>query len=175
MVRPFWGGIVAVVATLAVVGSGSGQRVAFSRWSSVGRLSVPKPAGFSEVRWAKGVAIGDLSRQELGVPDLESGRGFPTYRDGAFLIVREATPVPNPGGPSQGPTTPPPPRLRLPLSLGELGAPGYAGHWWSGGFVSGACTGNCDVVVWIGPKAPAADRAALLEALASITRERAAT
>jgi hypothetical protein len=132
---------------------------------------VPTPAGFREFRWAKGVALvkdNNLSKQDLRVPNLEAvdPGDLPTYRDGVFLIISEGIPwttISQPPMPSPRPT----PTLRLPLNLNELGS-GYGGSLRSGNFKSDACAGGCVVNVWIGPKAPAADRAAVLQALAAV-------
>ncbi len=164
IVKLLWAGTLGMVMALAVVGCGSSQHVAFTRWSSVGGLNVPTPARFHEIRWAKGVVTSDLSQQELRVPKLESGDfgDLPTYRNGVFLRVSEGA-----FNRLSMETTPRLP-LRLPLNLDKLGGSGAGGQWWSGAFASRACARGCGVTVWIGQKAPAADRAAVLQALAAI-------
>jgi hypothetical protein len=148
-----------MVVVLAVVGCGGS---AFRRWSPARGLSVPTPAGFHTYRSVGGVAISDLSRHEVFMPYLESDdeANIPSYLNGVVLFVGGASYIP--------PILPP---LRLPIGLDELPKGGWGGR--GGNFVCAQQV--CRVWVWLGPKAPARDRAAVLEALASIKFRRGAT
>lgn len=66
-------------------------------------------------------------------------------------------------GPSMAPS-----KLRFPITLHELEqGSGRISYWEGGGFIgNGARAG---VAVWLGPKAPAADRSAVLSVLQAIT------
>jgi hypothetical protein len=152
--KSLWAATLAAAVLLAVTACGSSRHEAsFAHWSSVGKLRVPTPAGFHELRSVGQVAITDLPTGYLRQTSLPTGF---TYPDGVALIVTEAVFHARP------------PALKLPLSLDELerGSGGYR-PFWGGAFVSKAC-GSCGVYVWIGPKAPAADRAAVVQALTSI-------
>jgi hypothetical protein len=155
MSRVTVGILVAVV--LAASACGSGRHTSFSTFSDVCGLSVPTPSGFHRTFW------NDAGRGGVTIEDgrIGPGTGNPVKwsddPDRVALAVGGNSGR-NPGGLAASPT-----RLQLPITLDEL-AQGSGGlpYWSGGGEVGGE---QCGVAVWLGPKAPAVDRAAVLDAL----------
>jgi hypothetical protein len=149
---------VAVLAgVLAVSACGSGSRTAFTKFSRVGALSVPTPPGFRSRTWPGGVVITDRAGA-IPVPCTTNDgcaggvAGFPSQDE---LVVYETS------------FHETPPALKLPLTLQNLRQMSDGLTEWDGaGSIGGR--GTYAVEVWLGPKAPAAHRSALLSALKSV-------
>jgi hypothetical protein len=150
---------VAVLAgVLALSACGSSHRTAFTNFSRVGALSVPTPAGFHSSRWSDGVVISNRSGQ-IPIPCTTNdgcptgiAAGYPTEDE---LVVYKTA------------FHETPPVLTLPLTLRGLRQVSDGLTVWGGaGSIAGA--GVYSVDVWLGPRAPAADRAAILSALETI-------
>jgi hypothetical protein len=146
-----------LAGVLAISACGSGHRTVFTKVSKVGGLSVPTPPGFHSRTWPGGVAISDRSG-EIPIPC--------TTNDGCPLGLA--------GHPSQDELVvyetvfqEPAPALKLPLTLQHLEQMSDGLTEWTGaGSIGGRRAYAVDV--WLGPKAAAADRSAILSALQGI-------
>lgn len=147
-----------LAGVVALSACGSGHRTVFTKFSRVGTLSVPTPPGFRSRTWAGGVVISNRPG-EIPIP-CTTMDGCPTgiaagYPSEDELVVYETGFIETP------------PALKLPLTLRNLEQMSDGLTEWDGwGTVGGR--GAYAVAVWLGPKAPAADRAAILGALQTI-------
>jgi hypothetical protein len=149
---------VAVLAgVLAISACGSGHRTAFTQFSRVGALSVPTPPGFRSRTWPGGVVISDRPG-EIPIPCTTNDGcdgGLAGYPSQDELVVYKTL------------FMEPPPALKLPLTLQNLEQMSDGQTEWRGaGSIGGGRVYAVDV--WLGPKAPAADRSAILSALQTI-------
>jgi hypothetical protein len=154
--RKLLSAVVMLVGVLAVSACGGGRHTVFTKFSRVGPLSIPTPSGFRSRTWADGVVISNGS-SEPRIPC--------TTNDGCAGLA---------GHPSQDELVvyrtvymEPPPALKLPLALQNLRQVNDGRTEWSGGGSIGTA-GDYVVDIWLGPKAPAADRSAILSALEAI-------
>lgn len=155
-------GVLTTVAVLAGVlatsACGSGHRTVFTKFSRVGALSVPTPSGFHSRTWPGGVVISNGSGQILIPCTTNDGcsvglaAGHPTQDE---LVVYETS------------FHELPPTLKLPLTLQNLQQMSDGLTEWNGAGSIGR-SGAYSVDLWLGPKAPAADRSAILSALQTI-------
>jgi hypothetical protein len=153
-----------VLTTVAVLGGvlalsacGSGHRTVFTKVSKVGALSVPTPSGFRSRTWPGGVVISDRSGK-IPIPCTTNqgcAVGLAGYPGQDELVVYETSFIE------------PPPALKLPLTLRNLHQMSDGLTEWDGaGSIGGG--GAYAVEVWLGPKASAAHRSAILSALQTI-------
>jgi len=150
--------VAVLVGVLALSACGNSHRTSFTKFSRLGLLSVPTPTGFHSRTWRHGVVISNRSG-EIPIP-CTTNDGCPTgiaagYPSEDELVVYETGSIE------------PPPALKLPLTLQNLQRASDGLTEWNGwGTVGGR--GPYAVAVWLGPKAPAAYRSAILSALQSI-------
>jgi hypothetical protein len=148
---------VVLAGVLAVSACGSGHRTVFTKHSRVGALSVPTPTGFRARRWREGVVISDRAGKILIPCTTNDGcdAGIAGHESEDELVVYKTGFIETP------------PALKFPLTLQNLGQMSDGLTEWSGwGLVGGRRAYAVDV--WLGPKAPAADRSAILSALQAI-------
>jgi hypothetical protein len=149
---------VAVLAgVLALSACGSGQRAAFTKVAKVGALSVPTPPGFRSRTWPGGIVISDRAGR-IPIPCTTNDGctgGLAGYPSQDELVVYRTLFMETP------------PTLRLPLRLENLQQTSDSLTEWTGGGSIGR-TDAYAVGVWLGPKAPMADRSAILSALQAI-------
>jgi hypothetical protein len=148
----------ALGCVLALSACGSGHRTAFTKFSKVGALLVPTPTGFHARSWPEGVVISNRSGK-IPIPcttmdgcATDIPAGFPSEDE---LVVYRTAFIETP------------PALRLPLTLQKLDQVSDGLTEWS----TWGMVGRRDayaVAVWLGPKATAADRSAILSALQTI-------
>jgi hypothetical protein len=149
--------VLAGVLAISACGS-SGHRTVFTKHARVGALSVPTPTGFRARTWPGGVVISDRPGKILIPCTTMDGcpPGLAGHEREDELVVYETGFIETP------------PALKLPLTLQSLGLTSDRLPEWSGWGVIGR--GAYAVDVWLGPKAPAADRSAILSALQTIKR-----
>jgi hypothetical protein len=169
------GAAVLVAVLLAASACGSSRHVVFlPQRATVGALAVPTPAGFHHSKLAEGgehlwtptdqrppITVGGVLVSDYPVHGLTQLMGvsgiFPPNRV-AFRVTKWTW--------GTGAVVP---RLRFPLTLHQLtegGASRWGGKVWAGVFLFR--NRLYGVSVWLGGKAPAADRSAVVSALASV-------
>jgi len=155
--RGFLTTVAVLLGVLALSGCGSGRQVAFTQHAKVGSLSIPMPAGFRSRTWPRGVVIYDGSGK-IPIPCTTNNGcadGVAGYPNRDELVVYETM------------FHETPPKLGLPLALQSLQRMSARLPEWDGaGSIDRA--GIYAVDVWLGPKAPAGDRAAILSALQTV-------
>jgi hypothetical protein len=155
-------GILTTVAVLAGVlalsACGSGHRTVFAKFSKVGTLAVPTPAGFHSRAWPEGVVVSNHPGK-IPIPCTTNdgcatgiAAGYPREDE---LVVYKTGYIESP------------PALKFPLSLQDLVQMSDGLTEWNGWGMVGRRSAYA-VAVWLGPKAPAEDRSALLSALQTI-------
>jgi hypothetical protein len=139
------------LVALSASACGSGRHVAFATSYQTCGLSVRLPPGFHHRSWnfdgGGGITIGDGRR---GLTDPAEWVDDPNR---VTLSV---------SGPSAAPR-----KLQFPITLHELSQGSGIPYWEGGGFLPSGSEG-CEVAVWLGPNAPAADRSAVLSVLQAI-------
>jgi hypothetical protein len=139
------------LVALSASACGSGRRVTFPTSYQTCGLSIGLPPGFHHRFW-----------------NFDEGGGI-TIGDGTRGLTDPAEWVDNPNrvtlsvsGPSGAPR-----KLQFPITLHEL-SQGSGIPYWEGGGLVGSDNQGCEVAVWLGPNAPAADRSAVLSVLQAI-------
>jgi len=144
--------IVLGLVALSASACGSGRHVTFPTSYQTCGLSVGLPRGFHHRFWnvdgGGGITIGD------GTRGLRDPAEWVNDRNRVTLSVSGLSGAPR--------------KLQFPITLNELeqGSGGIP-YWEGGGFLPSGNQG-CEVAVWLGPNAPAADRSAILSVLQAI-------
>jgi hypothetical protein len=158
--------VVLALIALAVSACGGSRHVAFSRFTTVGELSVPTPPGFHHRSWPGGVTVSNAAIKGSGSRFLVAGY-LPHDRNRVTLTVYRLSEM-SPGMLAR--------RIHLPLAFDRLPRGGGA---WAGGVLRGGAfvfqtkvvgfkTRAYGVQVWLGRSAPAADRSVALSAVRAV-------